>query len=450
MDTIHENDGEISEASDSSIAFSLTAATAAETSVLVVSNVLPVDLMYNQGDQKWSVQWSKDVMNLGWSGSKSWDAAGFQRVSHVGVPNAFVPMEEQDKVEALLEELDCYPVFLKPAEASAHYQGYVKGVLHPTFHNIIDLYNTTKVETMKKKEAEEDEEEEEAKVEGQKKGIKSGETKWAKRKSWHPFMQEVAFPSHMSVATKFARIVTQVYNEGDVIWVQDYHLLHLPSLLLRKLPKANVGVFLHTPFPSSEIFRTLSFRTEILRSMLCADHIGFHQFEYARHFLTCCRRELGVTYQTNQNGSICVPFQGRTVNITCCHAGVESQHLSEILNDAKTINDSFLTNNEKDARCKIIGGCDTAEGLSGIALKILAFDRFLEERPLWRGRVRMLQVGIYPDSRPDDARRTEQDVQALVSNINMKFAKHYSKHPAVTYVTRTEEEFTIHRRLALW
>jgi trehalose 6-phosphate synthase/phosphatase len=78
----------------------------------------------------------------------------------------------------------------------------------------------------------------------------------------------------------------QEYSPGDTIWVQDYHLLLLPSYLLRKLPRANVGLFLHIPFPSSEIFRNLSVREEILRSMLSADHIGFHLYEFVITVIT--------------------------------------------------------------------------------------------------------------------------------------------------------------------
>ena len=43
---------------------------------------------------------------------------------------------------------------------------------------------------------------------------------------------------------------------------------------------AQIGLFLHTPFPSSEIFRTLSKRDDLLRGMLSADQIGFHLYEY--------------------------------------------------------------------------------------------------------------------------------------------------------------------------
>lgn len=62
--------------------------------------------------------------------------------------------------------------------------------------------------------------------------------------------------------------------------MQDYHLLLTPSYIIRRVRGANVGLFLHVPFPSSEVFRTLSSRKELLRGMLNADHIGFHLFEY--------------------------------------------------------------------------------------------------------------------------------------------------------------------------
>ena len=45
---------------------------------------------------------------------------------------------------------------------------------------------------------------------------------------------------------------------GDLVWVHDYHLLMVPALLRAALPDAAVGLFVHTPFPSSEIFRCVA------------------------------------------------------------------------------------------------------------------------------------------------------------------------------------------------
>ena len=47
--------------------------------------------------------------------------------------------------------------------------------------------------------------------------------------------------------------------------------------------KMKIGWFLHTPFPSSEIYRTLPMREELLISVLKADLVGFHTYDYARH-----------------------------------------------------------------------------------------------------------------------------------------------------------------------
>ena len=105
----------------------------------------------------------------------------------------------------------------------------------------------------------------------------------------------------------------------------NYHLLLLPSYILRKLRTARVGLFLHTPFPSSEIFRTIPVREELIRGMLNADLIGFHIFEYARHFLTCCRRILGVTHTIRRGGLIGIELAGREVVIVAGGLGLASQ-----------------------------------------------------------------------------------------------------------------------------
>ena len=85
-------------------------------------------------------------------------------------------------------------------------------------------------------------------------------------------------------------------EDDDIIWVHDYHLMLLPAMLREEIgmKKSNIkiGFFLHTPFPSSEIYRILPVREEILYGVLQSDLIGFHTFDYARHFLSSCSKIL--------------------------------------------------------------------------------------------------------------------------------------------------------------
>ena len=66
------------------------------------------------------------------------------------------------------------------------------------------------------------------------------------------------------------RLVEVLWSlENDFVWIHDYHLLVLPSLLRKRFHRIKCGFFLHSPFPSSEIFRTFPRREEV-RVFICS------------------------------------------------------------------------------------------------------------------------------------------------------------------------------------
>src|SRR5690606_12611769 len=92
----------------------------------------------------------------------------------------------------------------------------------------------------------------------------------------------------------FCEEVLKHAGEEDFIWIHDYHLLLLPGLLRKKLPKAKIAYFQHIPFPSYEVFRILPWRERILEGVTGADLIGFHTHDDVKHFLTSIQRILGM------------------------------------------------------------------------------------------------------------------------------------------------------------
>jgi trehalose-6-phosphate synthase len=50
------------------------------------------------------------------------------------------------------------------------------------------------------------------------------------------------------------------------------------------------------------MFRVLPTRKELLLAMMDADLIGFHTFDYARHFLSCIKRVLDLDFETLPGG----------------------------------------------------------------------------------------------------------------------------------------------------
>ena len=96
--------------------------------------------------------------------------------------------------------------------------------------------------------------------------------------------------------------------------MNDYHLLLLPALL-RASPRISqntpIGFFLHVAFPSSEIFRCLSVRKDLLKGILGADLVGFQTANFARQFRQTVSRIL--TFEALPKG-IQIPDDGFPTN----------------------------------------------------------------------------------------------------------------------------------------
>ena len=252
--------------------------------------------------------------------------------------------------------------------------------------------------------------------------------------------------AYTQVNRAFADVIVSHFNEGDLVWIHGFHLLILPSFLTRRVPMAKIGLFLHTPFPSSEIFRTLWCREDLLRGMMNADQVGFHLFEYARHFLTCTRRLLGLKYGMipDESGghNLAIEMNGRHVAVTSIHAGIEPEVLKQVLQFKVTqlrtqvIRDKFK---DKVIFCAI----DRMESLKGIPLKMLGIERFLNRCPEWVGKIVLIQVGISAYERGDDYKRTKSEVVALVSNINKQWPG------TVQFQECQESEMRLPQRIAL-
>jgi trehalose-6-phosphate synthase len=93
----------------------------------------------------------------------------------------------------------------------------------------------------------------------------------------------------------FAEHILPFVEDGDLIWINDYHLLLLPGILRDRLAAkkgVRIGFFLHTPFPTEDTFSILPFREAICHGLLSSDLVGLHVREYVETFLNAAERVL--------------------------------------------------------------------------------------------------------------------------------------------------------------
>jgi trehalose 6-phosphate synthase/phosphatase len=192
----------------------------------------------------------------------------------------------------------------------------------------------------------------------------------------------------------------------------------------------------------------MSRREDLLRGILGADLIGFHLFEYARHFITTCHRLLGYNSEMNANGVMCVNVDGREVSITCMHVGVDLPRLEEIFSSDPFTREVIYWK-QKFHRKVVISGIDRLERLKGIPLKFMAIDRFLSENSEWLGKVVFPFIGISASERGQDYRQTLHDVRISVETINKKYNE-IAGGDVIYFEEKSDREIRLSHRLAFF
>jgi trehalose 6-phosphate synthase complex regulatory subunit len=246
--------------------------------------------------------------------------------------------------EKLEDDHDTLTVFVDDKDFDGHYSHYCKSMLWPVFHY--------QIPDGPKSKAYEDH-------------------------SWKYYVK---------VNRAFADCIAKNYKRGDVVWIHDYHLLLVPSMLRKMLPEAKIGFFLHIAFPSSEVFRCLATRKELLEGVLGANLIGFQTDEYCHHFLQTCSRLLGV--KAVNHG---VQLDARFVNVDKFPIGIDPDALDQHRDDADVAEWIKLIYERYPGK-KIIVARDKLDHIRGVRPKLLAYELFLKKYPEWKEKVVFIQV----------------------------------------------------------
>ena len=271
------------------------------------------------------------------------------------------------EMERRLGKENFYPVNLTAEEVSDYYHGFCNEVIWPIFHYFVQY------------------------------GI-------YEKKFWE---------SYVEVNKKFARAILEVAGERDYIWIHDYHLMLVPDLVKRKLPHSSIGFFLHIPFPSSEIFRLIPWCREIIEGLTGADLIGFHTFDYVRHFAESVRRILGHEHSLGR-----FIIGEREIRTDTFPMGIDYEKFSsasknpDIRKRKKEFRDLLAADR------KVVLSIDRLDYSKGIPERLRAFDLFLERNPEIKEKVVLILVAVPSRTEVVHYKILKDEVDNLVGRIN--------------------------------
>ncbi|XP_030508576.2 alpha,alpha-trehalose-phosphate synthase [UDP-forming] 1 [Cannabis sativa] len=331
--------------------------------LLVVANRLPFSAI-RKGEEQWQLKMDAesfvtalqefDVRWIGWA--------------DVNVP------DETGKIALTkaLAEKRCIPVFLDEAIVHQYNNGYCENILWPLFHYLEDPQE----------------------------GLATN----------HNYQAQ--FDAYKKVNKMFADVVNEHYEEGDVVWCHDYQLMLLPEYLKRHNYNMKVGWFLHTPFPSLEIYRTLASRSELLRSVLAADLVGFYTYDYSTNFTSTCAHILGL--EVTPKG---LEDRGKLTRVAVVPTGIDPDQFVRVL-EIPQVQEDMKKLKESLAGRKMILGFDKLDMMKGIPQQFSAFKKFLEENPSWRGKVVLLQISVPTRTDVPEYQKLPSQVHEIVGHIN--------------------------------
>ncbi|KAI7748976.1 hypothetical protein M8C21_033893 [Ambrosia artemisiifolia] len=350
--------------------------------LIIVANQLPIKAhRKTDGSRGYTFSWDENSLLL-----QLKDGLGDEDIDviYVGCLKEEIHPNEQDEVsQTLLETFKCVPTFLPPELFTRFYHGFCKQHLWPLFHYMLPLSPDL--------------------------GGRFNRSLWQ---------------AYVSVNKIFADRIMEVINpEDDFVWIHDYHLMVLPTFLRKRFNRVKLGFFLHSPFPSSEIYKTLPVRDELLRALLNSDLIGFHTFDYARHFLSCCSRLLGISYESKR-GYISLEYYGRTVTIKILPVGIHMNQLQSVLNLPETESKvSELVNQFQNQGKTMLLGVDDLDIFKGISLKLLAMEQLLIQHPEWQGKVVLVQIANPARGTGKDVKEVKTESYSTVKRINDTFGR---------------------------
>ncbi|MBN2289059.1 MAG: bifunctional alpha,alpha-trehalose-phosphate synthase (UDP-forming)/trehalose-phosphatase [Candidatus Glassbacteria bacterium] len=334
--------------------------------LMLVSNRLPVSIERRKGE----LQFRPSVGGLATGLASFYKSYESRWIGWSGIPLDSITEAEREHIAKVLKrDYNSHPIFFTQKEVKNFYNGFCNKTIWPML-----LYFTE-----------------------------------------HVVYDKIFWESYKHVNRLFCNAVIKNAREDEVIWIHDYHLMLLPGMIREKRPDSRIGFFLHTSFPSFEIFRLLPWRSEILKGVLGADLIGFHTYDYVRHFLSSVQRLLGHDCTLGK-----INTGERIIKVDTFPIGIDYKRFSQSTWDVNVQKEKNKWKKKLFGK-KIILSVDRVDYTKGIPRRLEAISMFLEKYPEYRKKIIYILLAVPSREQLGQYKLLKKQIDELVGNINGKY-----------------------------
>lgn len=189
------------------------------------------------------------------------------------------------------------------------------------------------------------------------------------------------------VNARFAETLRPLVEPGDLVWVQDYHLIPLGRELRARGARNAMGFFLHIPWPARELLLTLPKHRDLVESLFHYDVIGFHTEDWREAFERYVLRDAGG--ERLPDGRL--HAFGRSVRAEVFPIGIDASGFADMAR-SEAAHVSYARMEESKAGRRMILGVDRLDYSKGLEERLLAYERLLAENNAMRKKIFLLQI----------------------------------------------------------
>jgi trehalose 6-phosphate synthase len=197
------------------------------------------------------------------------------------------------------------------------------------------------------------------------------------------------FEAYMAINRHFADALIKVLQQGDVIWVHDYHLIPLGSLLRQAGVTAPIGFFLHIPYPNIAVLRLLPTYAELVRDMCQYDLVGFQTDEDLDGFNSAVK---AVFRDEASFGNQCIGLNGRNIGTGVFPIGVDVDVIARQAEEAVRDDDEVKRLVHGLLGRKLLLGVDRLDYSKGLVERFTSYRALLESSPELQGKITFIQI----------------------------------------------------------
>lgn len=228
------------------------------------------------------------------------------------------------------------------------------------------------------------------------------------------------FDAYLTVNRLIADRIKETVQPDDIIWIHDYHLIPLVTYLRELFPQVKIGFFLHVPFPSYEMIRILpkDCRDTLVSSLLGADLIGFHTYDYVQHFVTSMQMITGVQHKNFQ-----LQYNGRTIKIDAFPISIDFKKFNGAYSKPEVIAERSKIKRLYAGK-KIVFSVDRLDYTKGIKYRLQGYAHFLENNPEWIEKIVFILITVPSRDNISKYEERKEIIEKLIGQINGKYGNY--------------------------